>query len=363
MTTFLATTPVEHATSDTEESSWRAVQDRDARYDGDFVYAVSSTGIYCRPSCPSRRPRRDRVRFFAGPEDAQRAGFRACLRCLPDGRAAESDSSELVRLACQHIRESQGRLPTLTELGNAVGVSPSHLQRTFKRTVGITPRQYGAAWRLDRFKSLVREDGDVASAIYGAGFGSSSRLYENAERRLGMSPGRYRKGAPGAAIQHTVVDSPLGKLLVAATERGVCSVKLGDSPDALESELLAEFPAAEHRTGDGPIQGWVEAIVEYLKGRQPSLDLPLDVRATAFQSRVWRLLQSIPYGETRTYQQVAQEMGLDRSSRAVGRACASNPTALVVPCHRVLRKDGGLGGYRWGLDRKEALLALEKADS
>ena len=351
-------THVGAAAAISNEDLWQAVVTRDKEYDGRFVYAVRSTGIYCRPTCPSRRPRREQASFFTAPTDARMEGYRACLRCLPDG-PPDAGQSDLVRRACEYIREYDEQTPTLAQLGAALGASPSHLQRVFKHNTGLTPRQYAAAWKMERFKSLVKDGEDVSSAMYDAGFSSPSRLYENSEGQLGMTPAAYRKGAPGVTIYHAVVESPLGRLLVAATERGICSVKLGATASELTGELQSEFPAAKHLEDADRLGQWMGVIVKYLEGSLPRIDLPLDVRATAFQRRVWQLLQSIPYGETRTYQEVAQELGLINSSRAVGRACASNPTALVVPCHRVLRKDGGLGGYRWGLDRKEALLALE----
>ena len=364
------------------QQSWQAVQTRDRRFDGRFVYAVKSTGVYCNPSCPSRRPQPEQVRFFTGPAEAQSAGFRACRRCLPDRLAGESDRSALVQRACNYIdqairdhavgetsqvagRESMeirsGGLPTVSGICLAVGVTPSRLRRAFKAEAGLTPRQYAHARRLERFKGLVRNSNDVAAAMYDAGYGSASRLYENSGAHLGMSPGRYRKGGAGAVIFHTVSKCRLGWLLVGATERGVCSTKLGDDPSELSAELRREFPAALHQQDDGRLKAWVDEILSYLDGSQRGLDLPLDVRATAFQWRVWQLLQSIPYGETRTYQDMSLELGLGaKAARAVGRACASNPVSLIVPCHRARRKDGGLAGYRWGLSRKEALLALER---
>ncbi len=345
------------------QSSWQAVQSRDEGFDGRFVYAVRSTGIYCRPSCPSRRPGPGQVRFFSGPEDAQEAGFRACLRCLPDLQPVESPYTELVRRACEYVRQATDNdpdgLPTIAEVSRALETSPSRLQRAFKKETGVTLRQYGQARRLERFKSMVREGNGVTPAMYDAGYTSPSRLYEDSAAQLGMSPGQYDRGAPGATIYHTVAISPLGWLLVAATGQGVCAVKLGDEPSSLIEELFTEFPAARHLREEGRLQSWVSETLEYLEGRQPGLDLPLDVQATAFQRRVWQLLQAIPYGETRTYQEIARELGLENGSRAVGRACATNPVSLVVPCHRARRKDGGLAGYRWGLRRKKALQAME----
>ena len=249
-------------------------------------------------------------------------------------------------------------------MSQAVGVSASHLQRIFKKETGLTPRQYAHAGRLDRFKSLVRDGSPVTTALFDSGFSSSGRLYEDADGQFGMTPGRYRRGGAGTTIGYLVAESPLGALLVAATGKGICSVKLGDDPSALLKDLQAEFPAADFQEGDEALRGWLGLVLEYLEGERLGLDLPLDIQATAFQRRVWRMLQSIPYGETRSYQQMALEIGLTgNASRAVGNACASNPAALVIPCHRAVRKDGSLGGYRWGLHRKEALIAMEHRKS
>ena len=343
---------------------WEAVQTRDAKADGRFVYAVRSTGIYCRPTCPSRRPSPHRVAFFPRAVDAEAAGFRACKRCLPD---QDSPSDGLVRKVCRYIQECSecpdrsGSAPSLAELGRAIGTSPSHLQRVFKEVTGVTPRQYASAWRLDRFKEMIKDGQDISTALYEAGFSSSSRLYENSAEQLGMTPGIYRKGGMGMNIYHTVVACPMGRLLVAATDQGVCSVKLGSSDPALEEHLMAEFPSANHQQDGGNLAIWTSEILSYLDGENTGLNLPLDIRATAFQQQVWQMLRTIPYGETRTYQQVAQALGNEGSSRAVGSACGANPVALIVPCHRVLRKDGGLGGYAWGLERKRSLLAMEHA--
>ncbi|PKB71358.1 MAG: bifunctional transcriptional regulator/O6-methylguanine-DNA methyltransferase [SAR202 cluster bacterium Io17-Chloro-G6] len=343
---------------------WKAVQTRDPKADGRFVYAVRSTGIYCRPTCPSRRPSAHRVAFFPRALDAEKAGFRACKRCLPD---QESRGAGLVRRVCKYIQECSeqpdrsGSAPTLSEIGRAIGSSPSHLRRVFKEVTGVTPRQYASAWRLDRFKTMIKDGQDISTALYEAGFGSPSRLYESSAEQLGMTPGNYRRGGTGMNIYHTVVACPLGRLLVAATDQGVCSVKLGNSDPALENDLLAEFPSANHEHDGGHLAIWAAEILSYLDGEKTGLDLPLDIRATAFQQQVWQMLRTIPYGETRTYQQVAQALGKDRSSRAVGTACGANPVALIIPCHRVLRKDGGLGGYSWGLDRKKSLLEMEQA--
>ncbi len=242
-----------------------------------------------------------------------------------------------------------------------VGNSPTHLQRAFKETAGVTPQQYASAWRLDWFKTMVKNGQDISTALYEAAFGSSSRLYETSEEHLGMSPSAYCKGGKIVDIYHTVAACPMGRLLVAATDKGVCSVKLGSSDSKLKETLLAEFPSANHQPSGGHLAIWTAEILSYLDGEKTGLDLPVDIQATAFQQQVWQILRSIPYGETRTYQQVAQMLGKDDATRAVGTACGNNPVALVIPCHRVLRKDGSLGGYRWGLERKKSLLYMEHA--
>jgi AraC family transcriptional regulator of adaptative response/methylated-DNA-[protein]-cysteine methyltransferase len=342
-----------------EERYWQAVLARETSLDGVFVYAVRSTGVYCRPGCPSRRPRRDQVIFFAQPFVAEQAGFRACRRCRPAGDRGSEAQAELARRACRVIEELADDPPTLGELGERMGVSPYHLQRTFKRVMGITPRQYADARRLDRLRARLREGDSVTTALYDSGYGSSSRLYEQAPDQLGMTPATYQRGGEGARIGFTSTSTPLGRLLVAATARGICFVCLGDDDAALGRALRGEFPAAEIERDDAVLGAWVAAIVAHLSGEQPRLDLPLDVRATAFQRRVWEALRAIPYGQTRTYGEIAQELGQPTAARAVARACATNPVALVVPCHRVVGEGGELRGYRWGVERKRALLERE----
>jgi AraC family transcriptional regulator of adaptative response/methylated-DNA-[protein]-cysteine methyltransferase len=312
---------------------------------------VRSTGIYCRPSCASRRPRRAQVTFFPIPEAAERAGFRACLRCRPAAAAGGDPAVALVREVCRAI-----------ESGSASPISPTHrVARAFKRVLGITPRQYRDAHRVTRLKQELKRRPHVSPAVYDAGYGSSSRVYERAHDHLGMTPGTYARGGAGLEIAYVVVPSALGRLLVAATSRGVCRISLGDAAATLERDLVAEFPAARIHKDRAPLEGWVSAILRYLDGDEPSLDLPLDIRATAFQRRVWQELQRIPYGQTRSYTDVARRIGKPTATRAVARACATNPVALAIPCHRVVREDGNLGGYRWGMERKKALLASEKA--
>lgn len=339
---------------------WEAVRSGDGRFDGLFVYAVRSTGVYCKPSCPSRRPRRGQVSFFSSCEEAEAGGFRACRRCQPRAPRGHDPSAETVMRVCAHIEAREGEAVTLEELGRAVGSSPHHVQRTFKRLTGITPRQYASALRLRRFKAKVKEGRGVAEALYDSGYGSSSRLYERVSERMGMTPASYRRGGRGMSIIYTTAGCDLGRLLVAATERGVCSVRFGDTDMELEAELAAEYPAAELRRDGGRLDDFVGALLRHLGGSVAALELPLDVRATTFQSRVWEELRRIPYGETRSYAEVARSLGRPTATRAVARACAANPVALVNPCHRVVRGDGGLSGYRWGVGRKRALLARER---
>ena len=350
---------------------WEAVQSRDCGFDGKFVYAVRSTGIYCRPTCPSRRPRESQVRYFADPREAQAAGFRACRRCQPDEAGADA---ALVIEACSYIDgyvEDNDCLPSLPEVTEALEIEETRLRRLFRRYTGLTPMQYARARRMERFKNLLREGAKVSDATYDAGYGSSSRVYEGATSHLGMTPASYRKGGAGAVIRYVITPSALGGLLLAATTQGVCAIKLGDDYDILESELHTEFPAADIRRVNledvsaetGGLPDWTDKALAYLDGSSADVDLPLDVRATLFQWRVWRLLQDIPSGETRTYQQMAAELDQPKASRAVGRACATNPVAPVIPCHRAIRKDGALAGYRWGLHRKEALLEMERRQS
>jgi AraC family transcriptional regulator of adaptative response/methylated-DNA-[protein]-cysteine methyltransferase len=344
-----------------EERCWRAVQERDAAWDGRFVYAVRSTGIYCRPSCPSRRPRRSQVVFYPLPEAAERCGYRPCRRCRPRQAIAADPHVELVRGTCRYIETHLESSLSLQTLSEQAGLSPFHLQRTFKRVTGITPRQYADACRLGVLKSRLKERRTVTMAMVEAGYGSSSRLYERAASQLGMTPATYRRGGRAMHIRYTCADCPLGRLLLGGTERGICAVYLGDRDDKLEAELSREFPAAEVCRDNDGLSAWVNELVNHLHGQQPHLDLPLDVRATAFQWRVWQELQAIPYGRTRSYREIARALGQPSAARAVARACATNPVSVIIPCHRVVREDGGLGGYRWGLERKQALLDHEKA--
>lgn len=344
----------------TDEKMWQAVAAKDSRFDGQFVFAVTSTKIYCRPSCPSRRPRRERVQFFDVPDAAEQAGFRACLRCEPQHARALDPQIALVQRVCRFLDASQTEPVKLADLAAHAGVSAFHLQRTFKRIMGISPRQYLTARRFGNFKTLVREGEPVTQALYDSGFNSSSRLYEHAPEELGMTPATYGRGGQGTDINYTIVASVLGRLLVATTERGVCAVRMGDTDADLENDLRAEFPAAHVKRNDAALREPVQKILSHLTNKEPRLDLPLDIRSTAFQRQVWEKLRSIPYGQTVSYGDVAKSLGKAGAVRAVGRACATNPVALVIPCHRVVREDQSLGGYRWGLERKQKLLEQER---
>lgn len=342
-----------------DEARWQIVLAREVCINERFVYAVRSTGVYCRPGCPSKRPRRENVMFFPVPDAAEKAGFRPCQRCRPQSSRPASPQLDMIGKACGLIEQRAETPLTLAKLGQQLHVSPYHLERTFKRFLGITPREYADALRLERLKSSLREDRDVTTALYEAGYGSSRSLYECAPDHLGMTPATYRRGGRGMEIAYTTVHSPLGRLLVARTERGICAVSLGDSDNTLAEELQAEYPEATIHRDNARLGLWVTALVAHLCGSRPELDVPLDVRATAFQWRVWQELRRIPYGETRSYSQIAKALGQPKAVRAVANACAANPAALVIPCHRVVRDTGDSGGYRWGAERKQALLSRE----
>lgn len=342
---------------------WKALAARDAAADGTFVYAVSSTGIYCRPSCASRRPRADRVRFFDTATEARQAGYRACKRCRPDTVGFTSPGIEAVRRASVYLASHADQTVTLGHLAKVASMSPHHLQRRFKAIVGLSPREFQSAVRAGKLRTSLRDGRDVTTAIYEAGYGSPSRAYEAAPTGKGMSLSNYRRGGAGMRIGYSTIASPVGTVLIGATENGVCSVKIGDRESELVADLRREYPAAEIKADAKPKSEWVRAIAKHLKGDAQPLDLPIDVRATAFQWKVWRELQRIPYGETRAYAEVAKKIGKPKAVRAVARACATNPVCIVVPCHRVVPAAGGPGGYRWGTDAKERLLATEARKS
>lgn len=346
--------------STSEETLWQAVLSRDPMFDGEFFYGVRSTKIYCRCTCPSRKPQRDRVCFFPSATAAEAAGYLPCRRCQPQLVTIPNSTNTKILETCRYIDAQLECIPSLAELGTHVGMSPSHLQRTFKRSIGVTPRQYAAARRLERLKERLQQGEAITGALYDTGYGASSRLYETAPQQLGMTPGCYRRRGQGETIRYAIVESPLGALLVAATERGLCNVRLGETATLLEVGLQQEFSSAVLQPADSELHDWTQALVNYLSGTLPCPNLPLDIQASAFQLQVWQALQAIPVGTTASYSDIAQAIGRPTSVRAVARACATNPVALVIPCHRVVQKSGGLGGYRWGVERKQALLNLEK---
>jgi AraC family transcriptional regulator of adaptative response/methylated-DNA-[protein]-cysteine methyltransferase len=348
-----------------EAVAWESVLHRDPTADDRFLYGVTTTGIYCRPSCPSRRPKRDNVAFFSSSEAAERAGFRACRRCRPNRVKTSHRAVERARdYIDTHITDLSDERITLDLLGEESGLSPYHLQRKFKELIGLTPAQYIRARKSERLKGELKRGETVSRATFGAGYGSSSRVYGTADAQLGMTPATYRRGGEGMHIEYAVVKTSLGTLLVAATPRGVCAVTLGDDPSSLESALAEEYPAATRARVTAPsssLAAWVEGIVAAIDGGGTRSDIPIDVQASAFQWRVWRELQRIPLGETRSYSEIASAIGSPTAVRAVASACASNRIAVVLPCHRAVRLDGGLGGYRWGVERKKRLLEKERA--
>jgi AraC family transcriptional regulator, regulatory protein of adaptative response / methylated-DNA-[protein]-cysteine methyltransferase len=342
------------------DARWAAVVARDAGRDGDFYFAVSTTGVYCRPSCAARRPRREHVEYFLTPEAAERAGYRPCLRCKP--RASRGNTgSDLVKTVCRFIEQHLDEPLTLDRLGKEFHQSSFHLQRRFKAVLGITPREYADSCRLKMLKRNLQAGDSVTRAMYEAGYGSSSRLYERTASQLGMTPDRYRRGAVAAAIRYACSDSPLGRMLIAATDRGICSIQFGRTDGELLAGLKREFPFAVRKQDDGGLESWVEALLQHMTGKDLGSALPLDIRATAFQRRVWAYLQTIPFGRTKSYSQVAKQIGQPSAVRAVARACAANPVAVVIPCHRVVRQNGSMGGYRWGIERKKMLLEMERS--
>lgn len=338
------------------EHRWALVESRNQQADGEFVYAVKSTGIFCRPSCPSRRPRREMVEFYDSPALAQKAGYRACLRCAPAER-----SSQLAKIedACRFIEQNLESTISLDQIAAHVGLSPFHFQRLFKKRLGISPRQYQQAQRSSKFKQALHTEVRITDAIYEAGYGSSSRAYESGSDQLGMTPTAFRRNGQGMNISYTIISSPMGKLLIASTERGLCAVRFGDSDASLLRELQSDFHAANLQRRDSELKPAVASVKSLMAGMKINGDIPLDIQGTAFQQRVWNALRQIPVGQTRSYTEVAQSIGSPKAVRAVANACASNPVALVVPCHRVVQSNGKLAGYRWGVERKAALLRKE----
>jgi len=344
-----------------QDKYWQAVITRNRNYDGKFVYGVISTKIYCQPSCPSRKPRRENVLFFSQSLEAENNGFRACKRCFSKNKL-EKSHLQLVQRICRFIDKQADNPPSLSQLAAQFNISQYHLQRTFKNLVGITPRQYTEARRIESFKNLLRQGEKVVNAVYESGYNSSSSLYESSASKLGMTPDTYRKGGKNMIINYTIIPCSMGYLLVATTELGICSVKLGDTKEELESILYKDFHQAKLIFDIKTHQDWVKKILDFIDGNQPHIDLPLDIRGTAFQKQVWEALKKIPYGETCTYKDIANQINKPASVRAVGNACGANPVALIVPCHRVVKNDGSLGGYRWGIERKKKFLNLESPD-
>jgi AraC family transcriptional regulator, regulatory protein of adaptative response / methylated-DNA-[protein]-cysteine methyltransferase len=335
-----------------------AVMARDRRADGAFVYAVRSTGIFCRPSCSSRRPRPDRIALFSTATEAREAGFRACLRCQPEDASAAD--VQLAQRICRYLDSREDGAPSLAELAKQFGFSPHHLARSFKAVIGMTPKAYAGLQRLESLKTRLRNGDKVTDALYGAGYGSSSRLYEGGSRMLGMTPNGYRRGGQGSTVRFAITDSRLGKILAAGTERGICAVKLGSSEQLLERELRREYKSANVARDDAALGPTLARIVASVERGERLQGIAIDVAATAFTRSVWKALASIPSGQTRTYGEIAAAIGLPKAARAVARACASNQVALIIPCHRVVPKSGGSGGYRWGAARKRALLDRER---
>ena len=348
-----------------QEKCWQAVLARDSKQDGSFYFGVLTTGVYCRPSCAARRPLRQNVRFYATADDAERDGLRACLRCHPRDLDAARRGAIRIQALCRHIEQHADEPLTLDDLATHAALSRFQLQKQFKAVVGVSPKQFVEAARLKKLKHGLRSAKDVTVAIYDAGYGSSSRVYERADTRLGMTPRQYRLGGAEVVITYATVDSPVGRMMIGATDRGLCFVQFGESDAALLAELRREYPAARCEPMREPhhpdFRRWIDALARHLAGRQPQLDLPLDIRATAFQMRVWNYLQSIPYGEVQSYSEVAAGIGQPSAVRAVASACARNRVAILIPCHRVIRGTGELGGYRWGLARKRALIDRERS--
>lgn len=342
-----------------DEERWKAVLARDESKDGSFVFGVRSTGIFCRPSCPARHPHVQQVIFFRGPDEAESSGFRACKRCHPNRIGAPS-GAEMVQRVCEYIKKNLGDKLTLVSLSREAAMSPFHFQRVFKKQLGMSPREYVEARRLEHVKQSLRQGETVTNAIYGAGFTSKGRLYEKTPTQLGMNPGAFRRGGKGLSIHYTIIDSPIGRLLLGATGNGLCAVCIGTSDETVESALKQDYYAADLYRNDRQMMRWAQEFSNYFDGSEFSNKLPIDVQATAFQWKVWKRIQSIPYGETTTYTKIAQRLGKPNAAQAVANACSRNHVALLIPCHRVVGERGDLRGYRWGITRKQTLLRMEE---
>jgi AraC family transcriptional regulator, regulatory protein of adaptative response / methylated-DNA-[protein]-cysteine methyltransferase len=352
-----ASTPAQAKAPSLDEARWDAFMARDAAYDGRFFVAVKTTGIYCRPSCPARRPKRDNVRFYSTAAEALRAGFRPCKRCKPDQPSLLEQHAEKIEAACRMIESAEAE-PKLDALASAAGLSPYHFHRLFKSALGVTPKAYAAAHRQQRVRRELGRSATITEAIYGAGFNSNGRFYAASSETLGMTPSEFRAGGHNAEISYTIGECSLGLLLVAASGKGVCAIFFGDDPETLVSDLNKQFPRARI-TGDPAFAALLAKVIGFVEDPRRDLDLPLDIRGTAFQRRVWEALRRIPPGATATYADIAKAIGSPAAVRAVGRACGSNPIALAIPCHRVVGSNGSLTGYRGGVERKRALLAKE----
>jgi AraC family transcriptional regulator of adaptative response/methylated-DNA-[protein]-cysteine methyltransferase len=337
---------------------WASVVAKDAKADGTFYYSVKTTGVYCRPSCAARKARPENVGFHDTREDAERAGFHPCRRCKPNEPSQVKQYASKVTEACRFIEESE-TVPNLEELATRVGVSAYHFHRVFKKITGLTPREYAVAHRDKRVRSQLGSSGTVTEAIFDAGYNSNSRFYETSNRVLGMTPTTYRAGGANTEIRFAVGECSLGSILVAQSELGVCAILLGDDPDVLVRDLQDRFPRASLIGGDAEFEQLVAKVVGFVEAPGIGLDLPLDVRGTAFQQRVWQVLRDIPAGQTISYTELAKRIGAPSAVRAVAQACGANALAIAIPCHRVVRNDGGLSGYRWGVERKRALLDAE----
>lgn len=341
-----------------ETKHWSAIVNRDAALDGTFVYAVKTTGVYCRPSCSSRRPNRSNVEFFEDGAHAEASGYRACKKCRPD--EIRTPGQETVLKACRFI-DTAATIPSLNDIAEHVQLSPSHFHRLFSRVMGITPKQYASSRRTTRFRQNLHKETTISQAVYAAGYESASRCYESVKDTLGMTPTSFQNKGRGQTIQYACARCHLGWLVVAATDVGICLIEFGDSRQHIQELLQNRFSSAELIAGDEQFQQWVTYVVEFVKSPAASWNLPLDLQGTAFQRQVWQALQAIPPGETRTYTELAELIGRPRAVRAVASACAANKLAVVIPCHRVLRSDGSISGYRWGVERKRELLSLEES--
>lgn len=347
------------SSSVTDDPRWQAVLTRDAAADGTFVYAVKTTGVYCRPSCASRAAKAENVRFFVSTRSAEQAGYRPCKRCRPDQISLTQSHASAIAAACRLIERSE-TVPSLSSLAHCAGMSAYHFHRVFKRVTGLTPRQYAAAHREHRVRVELKSAPSITDAIFEAGYGSNSRFYESADSALGMKPSEYREGGANTTIKFAVGECSLGSILVAQSERGVCAILLGDDPEQLTRDLQDRFPRATLIGGDSDFEQLVALVVGFVEQPKINFDLPLDIQGTAFQRRVWQALREIPPGSTVSYTQIAQRIGMPKAVRAVAQACGANALAVAIPCHRVVRTDGGLSGYRWGVERKRALLNKEQ---